>query len=603
MKVLRVAVLLINVGLLAACGRPDASRWTGLGGDLSNTFNNRDERKLTTKNASRLAPIWETSRFTSVNGAPVIVKGVVYVQTHGGTYALSAANGETIWANEAISGSSTPAYDEGELFVHDAASWLYALDAKDGHELWRVHTDEQPGTAGWSSPVVMDGYVIVGMSSGLEAVDNDSTSAYRGGVVAFNRSTGKEIWRTYTVDPPYNGATVWSTVSIDPELGLVYATTGNNYTGEASDTSDSIFALRLSDGKIAWLTQLSKGDVFTIIHQLSPDSDFGTNPILFEARINGVKRKLVGAGQKSGVFWALDRRTGSVVWSQTISAGSALGGGMLNNGAFDGQHILVAGDRATSDAPGGEPANGESVNIFPPNTSVLKALNPSTGEVVWERQLPAWVWAPITVANGVGFVAYETQLQAFDVNTGAKLFNYKTGGTISSAPVIVDGAVYFGSGITYIGTHPDHTLHALAVDGVRVGGDFPDAGTDAGPVADAGTDAASVPSFSKIYQELIVGSGCASSFCHGGSAGNLTMTTQDEAYQALVGVPAAGPSCASAGTKRVDPGHPESSLLLDKIANAAPACGTVMPPGASVTVAPEIVEDVRAWIAAGAPQN
>jgi outer membrane protein assembly factor BamB len=434
------------------------------------------------------------------------------------------------------------------------------------------------------------------MSSGLEAVDNESTSAYRGGVAAFNRSTGKELWRTYTVEPPFNGATVWSTVAIDPELGLVYGATGNNYTGEGSDTSDSIFALRLRDGKVAWLTQLSKGDVFTIIHQLSPDSDFGTNPMLFEARINGLPRKLVGAGQKSGSFWALDRRTGAVVWSQKISDGSSLGGGMLNNGAFDGKHILVAGDRATSDAPGGEPSNDDTVGIFPPNTSVLKALDPGTGAVVWERQLPAWVWAPITVANGVGFVAYETQLQAFDVNTGKKLFNYKTGGTISSAPVAVDGAVYFGSGITYIGTHPDHTFHALAVDGVRVGGDFPDAGTDAEPPADA----PSGPSFTKVYQDLIVSSGCASAFCHGGSAGNLAMTTEAEAYQALVGVTAAGPLCGSSGTKRVDPGHPESSLLLDKIANAAPACGTVMPPGASVSVSAEVVGEVRDWIAAGA---
>jgi len=43
-----------------------------------------------------------------------------------------------------------------------------------------------------------------------------------------------------------------------------------------------------------------RGDVFTILNPQSPDTDFGTNPILFEATIGGTTRKLLGAGQKSG---------------------------------------------------------------------------------------------------------------------------------------------------------------------------------------------------------------------------------------------------------------------------------------------------------------
>lgn len=83
--------------------------------------------------------------------------------------------------------------------------------------------------------------------------------------------------------------------------------------------------------------------------------------------------------------------------------------------------------------------------------------------MLWERQLPAWVWAPITVTYGVGFVSADSEIQAFDTATGAKLFSLKTSGTIASGASIAGGRVYFGSGLGYIGTTFDNTLHALAV--------------------------------------------------------------------------------------------------------------------------------------------
>jgi len=445
--------------------------------------------------------------------------------------------------------------------------------------------------------------VIVGSASSDEVVNTTDTSSFHGSLVAFDRVLGKELWRHWTSQNPFTGVGIWSSPSIDPDAHIVYASTGNNYTGEASDRSDSIFAIRIETGQLLWSTQLSKGDVFTVVHPNSPDSDFGTNPILYDAKINGVTRKIVAAGQKSGVFWALDRTNGAVIWSREVSGGSSMIGGMLNNGAYDGTHIIVSGNLGTSTGPGSEDANNESIPVFTPLTSRLMAMDPATGNIVWERQLPAWVWAPITVANGVGFVAYEKQLQAFDVKDGRKLFNYRTEGTITTAPVAVNGALYFGSGLTYIVGYNDRTVHALAVDGVRVGGDDPDA---AAP--DAGADAGNPPTFSAIYQQVFLANGCVAVFCHGAAAGNLLMTSQSQAYSNLVNVAANGAACAGSGIKRVDPTHPDSSLLVDKISHVTPACGTAMPPGsgadAGVLAVPQAqIDQVRAWIAAGAKNN
>lgn len=608
-------------------GPSPLSNWPLLGHDLSSTFYNKLETKLSKRNVGRLAPVWETTGLGVVNGAPAVVDGVAYIVSNEGTFAVHIKDGSIIWKVASVGGVSSPTYSNGVLFVNDGPAVVHALDAKDGHELWQTKIDSHPQAIGFSSPTVFGRYVVVGTSSADESTNLTETSTYRGSVVALDRTTGEELWRYYTVDLPFSGATVWSSVSIDPELGLVFATTGNNYTGGDSGSSDAILALSLKDGSLAWLTQLAKNDIFTVYIPTSPDSDFGTNPILFDAKIDGYQRKLVGAGQKSGTFWALDRKTGEVVWSQVVSGGSSLVGGIFNNGAFDGHNLIVAGNLGTSTAPGSEDANGESAGpdlsqfptpppgtvispgaiTFTPITSVLKALDPATGNVVWERQLPAWVWAPITTANGVGFVAYETQLQGFDLQTGEKLFNYKTAGTITSAPVPVNGAVYFGSGLSYVSGHPDRTFHALAVDGVRVDGGgvaVADAATDS--ATDAGADGnggnAGTPTFSSVYQQVVLDGGCNTASCHGGAnAGNLSMTTQAEAYTQLVGVSASGPACGTSGLKRVDPGHPETSLIVNKVSANPPVCGLPMPPTGGLPEA--AIAALRAWIQGGAAND
>jgi polyvinyl alcohol dehydrogenase (cytochrome) len=91
------------------------------------------------------------------------------------------------------------------------------------------------------------------------------------------------------------------------------------------------------------------------------------------------------------------------------------------------------------------------------------ALDPETGDVVWERQLPAWVWAPITLANGVGFVSAESQFEAFDTETGERLYSLQASGTIASGAAISNGRVYFGSGLSYFNTTEGDTFYALTL--------------------------------------------------------------------------------------------------------------------------------------------
>lgn len=542
----------------------EVSAWTMLGHDHRSTYTNHAESILSVDNVHELTQLVRFEARGQVYGTPVVVGGAVYISSTGGIYAFDGADWSILWQRLDFGATSSLAYADGTIFVHDFGAILHALDAATGEEKWRTRTDAHPLATGLSSPIVFERYVVVGISSNEIVRDN---ATFRGGVAAFDRDTGQQLWRDYTADPPANGASVWSTVSIDTDARMVFAGSGQNYTGVAGPDSDAILALDLDTGARLWTRQTVSGDVFTPINPRGPDADFGANPILFE----GGGRQLVGAGQKNGMFWTLDRRTGEVAWSRKLGPGSPLTGGVLNNGAFDGERILVANNGGGS--------------------GVLFALDPGTGDILWERALPGWVWAPITVANGVGVVASDTDLLVFDPATGADLLVFPTAGTIACGASIANGRVHFGSGMQHIVGTVDRKLYVLGLPGDGGGGPRP----TPQPSGEA--------TFTAIYDEIIVGEGCTTPLCHGGGAGagGLTLTTREDAYRALVEVPAAGELCATSGLLRVRSGDPDVSLLWSKVATRSPPCGEPMPIAEMLAV--EQIEQIRRWIERGAPDD
>jgi hypothetical protein len=92
---------------------------------------------------------------------------------------------------------------------------------------------------------------------------------------------------------------------------------------------------------------------------------------------------------------------------------------------------------------------------------------------------------------------------------------------------------------------------------------------------------------------------CANPECHGGGAGGLDLTAGHE-YSSLVGVQAQ--ECP-AGRHYVDPGHPESSYIVDKLRGSICQCeGERMPLGGPY-LTPAQIDLFIGWIAEGAPNN
>jgi len=444
----------------AAMPKPDASMsgdggtppgdnvWTMMGFDAKNQYFNPRETKLSVANAPTLAHKWTATTVGFPPGTPAVAEGKAFVLATGGLYAFNVNDGGTAWMNLDIKGTSSVAYDDGFIYVHATGAMLYKLKAADGMVVWGpVKTySEVAGADGTSSPIVADGKVFVGHSTPNEvrsATPADQTNA-RGGVFAADAETGGEAWHYFTVELPENGAMVWSTVSVDVAAGVLYATTGNNYT-VAGANSDAFHAIDLAGGAGMWAKQVREGDVWTISVRVSLDTDFGANPILADVG----DLKLVAAGDKASAFWAIDRESGEIVWSRPdlTPSHSPANGGVLNNGAFDGKAFYVM------------------VNAPTTVSSTLYALNPEDGSDLWKRDFDRMTWGTLTVANGVLVVPADTQLHVLDASNGAGLAMFETGGSIAAGgAAIVDGQLIVQSGLSYFGNPTmNNQVHCYAI--------------------------------------------------------------------------------------------------------------------------------------------
>ena len=130
----------------------------------------------------------------------------------------------------------------------------------------------------------------------------------RGAVVGFTQSTGKEFARFFTVPSGLLGGGVWSSVAVASD-GSVYASTGTQPTG-TTNRYDSVSIVRL-DG-----STLTKLGSFTVPNsELGGDGDFGGSPTVFG--------NMVGACNKNGIYYALNRTTMALVWELQVGAKSS----------------------------------------------------------------------------------------------------------------------------------------------------------------------------------------------------------------------------------------------------------------------------------------
>jgi polyvinyl alcohol dehydrogenase (cytochrome) len=327
------------IGVLVAA--PAAADWPVYGHDLSNSRSaGRDGPSPAEAGSMRQAWTFTSSK-GDFTGTPVVADGVLVAGTNLGSIdALDAVTGKLRWSRdvrEQINGSAAidPAAVGGPtVFVPVAqlgSPRLIALSLSTGAVRWSKVLTRQDGSDVFGSPTYWRGTLYIGTSG----PGNDESTA-RGSVVALDERTGQVRWRTFTVPPGHDGGAVWSTPAIDTRSGRLYVGTGNAYHSPAADTTDAMMALSASTGQILGHYQSVPGDVWELSNPTGgPDYDFGSSPNLI---IGPGGRPLVGEGQKSGTYWALDRATMRPVWHTMAGPGSQADGG-INSSAYDGTRI------------------------------------------------------------------------------------------------------------------------------------------------------------------------------------------------------------------------------------------------------------------------
>ncbi len=240
---------------------------------------------------------------------------------------------------------SSPALHGDTLVVnwdHEGDSFIVALDARSGEELWRT---ERPGeVTSWSTPLVVE-------SGGRHQVVVAATGRSRG----YDLATGEEIWSA-------TGMTVNTIPTPVHRDGIVYLTSGYRGTmmqaidlararGPVNDTEAMVWTFDrhtpyvpspvLYQDRICFLKHLK--NIFTCL-------DAASGEVLYtEQRLEGITRVYASPVAAAGRFYVFAKDGRSIVLDAgrefKVLATNTLDDGVNASPAIAGDEIYVRGDR------------------------------------------------------------------------------------------------------------------------------------------------------------------------------------------------------------------------------------------------------------------
>jgi quinohemoprotein ethanol dehydrogenase len=312
--------------------------WLTNGGSLSNArYSPLDE--IDSDNVGDLKGVWmthlngsgEATKY-SAEATPIVYQGVMYVVSGADdVFAVDVATGKKLWVYEA---KLPPQIDticcgwtnrgvaigEGMVFLGQLDGSLVALDQQTGEVKWKATIGRwQNGETVTSAPLYYNGRVYSGVSGGEFGI--------RGRLTAVDAKSGKIEWKFWTIPGPgetghetweggeswkEGGAPVWNTPAVDPELNMLYFSTGNaspdlNGSGRPGENlfTASIVALDAATGKYKWHFQEVHHDIW--------DYDAPSPVVLWNAKVDGEEVKGLSQPGKTGWLYMLNRETGKPV--------------------------------------------------------------------------------------------------------------------------------------------------------------------------------------------------------------------------------------------------------------------------------------------------
>jgi outer membrane protein assembly factor BamB len=275
-------------------------------------------------------------------------------------------------------------------------NWPNSLSEKALTRLWHVDLDPS-----YSGPIVSETAVFV------TGTAEKKTEV----VMALDRKTGKELWRTAwpgAMTVPFfassNGSWVRATPALDGDSLFV------------AGMRDVLVSLNAKSGKEQWRVDFVKE-----FNTAVPAFGFVSSPLV-EGDFLYV--------QAGASFVKLDKKTGKVIWRVLKDEG-----GMLGSAFSSPTFATLAGQR----------------QILVQTREKLVGVDPEKGDVLWEQKVPNFrgmnILTPVPIEDGIFTSSYSNKSWRFDVSKSDEKFQVKEAWNNNapgymSTPVVVDGHAY-----------------------------------------------------------------------------------------------------------------------------------------------------------------
>ncbi len=384
----------------------------------------------------------------AISTQPVEAYGMIFWGSWDGLEHATDLNGHEVWSvnlgttrykdcNPTVGVASTatvaPVTINGittqVVFVGGGDAHFYALNASNGHILWQVALGSSPANFIWASPVLYNGSVYASVSS------YGDCPLVQGKLVQLDAATGA-IQHTFNAVPDgCLGGGIWSTPAIDRSTGELFLAT--SASSPRSCPTKEIYSFAVVKLRVSDLTELSYWRI--PVSERLADGDFGSTPTLFTATIGGTLHTLIGIAHKNGIYYALDSAAidKGAVWKYKLARGGSSpenGEGSISPSAWDGSRVYIAG--------GNTKIRGIKCQ------GSLRAFNPTTGVVLWEKCLQEGpVLAAITAVPGLVVVEEGLVFAVLNAATGKTLFSYRAtqvGSFFYGSASIAHGMLYIG---------------------------------------------------------------------------------------------------------------------------------------------------------------
>jgi outer membrane protein assembly factor BamB len=352
---------------------------------------------------------WADDFGTRIQAGPVVSNGHVFIATFGGDVAaVDAMDGHQIWKTN-VGGfvRATPSIDGSVLIVavYDPSS-IIALDADTGAVLWQTKVASW-GTTGVSraEPLITGGKVYVATASG------DAPTCDAGTIAALSETSGDVLWH-WSIASAGQGVGIWSPISLSPYGDILFGS-GNSCAGV--QYFESAVAINAETGAFHWQADTSRQ---------GPDVDVGGGVAEF-----GNYGFFTG---KDGNLYAADLSSGRVLWQRNL--GAVPGFGSIATPVTDGVNVITQSGALTNP------------NVNPGNPGSALYDYGIDGTLRWKAgPFQVEEFSSPVITSDVVITGVDNDLQVRNLDNGALLWSYETGGLVYASPAVVASGIYITS--------------------------------------------------------------------------------------------------------------------------------------------------------------